>query len=153
MLRFLLVFALLAPSMLWASSTPDEVLDALHARASAADYDGYFALYTDDAVFLGTDASERWPIDAFKAYTRERFAAGVGWTYSPVERFVSGEGDVRWFDELLEGEVLGPCRGTGVLRRGADGEWRIAQYSLSVLVPNEIVEDVVAQGMALRRQQ
>ena len=40
MLRFLLVFALLAPSMLWASSTPDEVLDALHARASAADYDG-----------------------------------------------------------------------------------------------------------------
>lgn len=153
MRRLFLAFALLAPLTLHAAFTPDEVLDALHARASAADFEGYFALYTDDAVFLGTDASERWLIDEFMAYTKSRFATGTGWTYTPVERFVIGEGDVRWFDELLEGEVLGPCRGTGVLRRGADGQWRIAHYSLTVLVPNEIVEDVAAQGMALRRQQ
>ena len=153
MLRLLLAVALFLPLTLHAASTPDEVLDALHARASAADYDGYFALYTDDAVFLGTDASERWPIAEFKTYTKARFATGTGWSYTPIERFVIGEGDVRWFDELLEGEAFGPCRGTGVLRRGADGEWRIVHYSLTVLVPNEIVEDVVGQGMALRRQQ
>lgn len=127
--------------------SPDAVLDALHARAAAADFEGYFDLYTEDAVFLGTDASERWPVDAFRAYTRARFATGTGWTYVPVERHLMGEGDLIWFDELLEGEVLGACRGTGVLRR-EDGRWRVAHYSLTVLVPNEIVVDVVAQGRA-----
>lgn len=130
-----------------APATPDEVLDALHARASAADFDGYFALYTDDAVFLGTDATERWSVDEFRDYTRARFATGVGWTYVPVERHLARAGDVIWFDELLEGRALGPCRGTGVLLR-EDGRWRIAHYSLTVLVPNEIVDDVVAQGKA-----
>lgn len=130
-----------------APATPDEVLDALHARAAAADFDGYFDLYTDNAVFLGTDALERWPVAEFRAYTRDRFATGVGWTYEPVERHLARSGDVIWFDELLEGQALGPCRGTGVLLR-QDGRWRIAHYSLTVLVPNEIVEDVVAQGKA-----
>jgi hypothetical protein len=65
----------------------------------------------------------------------------------PVERHLARAGDVIWFDELLEGQALGPCRGTGVLLR-EDGRWRIAHYSLTVLVPNEIVEDVVAQGKA-----
>ena len=130
-----------------APATPEDVLDALHARAAAADFEGYFDLYTDDAVFLGTDATERWPVAEFREYTRARFATGVGWTYAPVERHLAGTGDVIWFDELLEGEALGPCRGTGVLRR-VDGRWRIAHYSLTVLVPNEIVEDVVARGQA-----
>jgi ketosteroid isomerase-like protein len=57
----LLLAGLLATGspVLAAPATPEEVLDALHARASAADFDGYFELYTDDAVFLGTDATER----------------------------------------------------------------------------------------------
>ena len=143
----LLLFLTLPAAALAAPASPDEVLDALHARASAADFDGYFDLYTDDAVFLGTDATERWPIAEFREYTRARFATGTGWTYTPVERHLMRSGDVIWFDELVEGEVLGPCRGTGVLRL-EDGRWRVAHYSLTVLVPNEIVVDVVAQGMA-----
>ena len=129
------------------ATTPDEVLDALHVRASLADYDGYFALYAQDAVFLGTDASERWPIDEFRRYTKARFDTGIGWTYEPVERHLMRSGDVIWFDEIVEGEKLGPCRGTGVLVR-EDGAWKIAHYSLTLLVPNEVVEDVVAIGAA-----
>jgi ketosteroid isomerase-like protein len=129
---------------------PDAVLDALHARAAAADFEGYFALFTDDAVFLGTDAAERWPIAEFRAYTRARFATGTGWTYVPAERHLrrGPSGDVIWFDELVIGERMGPCRGTGVLVR-TDAGWRIAHYSLTVLVPNEIVEEVVGLGAAL----
>lgn len=145
-LLFTLLFAASVAAQA-APATPDEVLDALHARAAAADFEGYFDLYTDDAVFLGTDATERWPVADFREYTRARFATGVGWTYVPLERHLARAGDVIWFDELLEGASLGPCRGTGVLLR-EDGRWRIAHYSLTVLVPNEIVEDVVAQGQA-----
>jgi ketosteroid isomerase-like protein len=143
----LLFCLIVSPVSFAAEASPDEVLDALHARASAADFDGYFDLYTDDAVFLGTDATERWPIAEFREYTRARFATGTGWTYTPVERHLMRSGDVIWFDELVEGEALGPCRGTGVLRL-EDGRWRVAHYSLTVLVPNEIVVEVVAQGMA-----
>ncbi|MGA1737348.1 MAG: nuclear transport factor 2 family protein [Pseudomonadales bacterium] len=37
---------------------------------------------------------------------------------------------------------MGPCRGTGVLRKTAEG-WRIAHYSLTLLVPNELAQGVV----------
>lgn len=128
---------------------PDAVLDALHARAAAGDYDGYFALYTDDAVFLGTDASERWTIGEFRDYARPAFADGHGWTYAPVERHLipAASGELIWFDEIVVGASMGPCRGTGVLVR-TDLGWQIAHYSLTVLVPNEVVDEVVALGAA-----
>jgi hypothetical protein len=55
---------------------------------------------------------------------------------------VSPDGGVAWFDEALENEKYGTCRGTGVLRR-IDGQWRIAQYHLTVPVPNDLLERVV----------
>lgn len=120
------------------------VLDELHAAAAAADGERYFALFAPEAVFLGTDATERWPIEAFRSYASARFDTGTGWTYHVVERHVSlsDGGDTAWFDERLHNERYGECRGTGVLvRRG--GRWRIAQYSLTFPIPNEIALDVV----------
>ena len=143
-----LALTVLALTALAAPATPDEVLDALHERAARADFDGYFSLYADDAVFLGTDASERWPIAEFRDYTRARFATGVGWTYTPIARHLVRSGDVIWFDERLEGQNMGPCRGTGVLVR-EDGQWRIAHYSLTLLVANEIADQVVEMTRAL----
>ena len=49
---------------------------------------------------------------------------------------------IAWFDERLENAKIGVCRGTGVLLRTADG-WKIAQYNLSVPVPNELMSEVV----------
>ncbi len=119
-------------------------LDGIHEQAARADYEAYFDLYSDQAVFLGTDATERWPIDDFKAYARPRFTDGGGWEYHVLERHVdfAPGGDVAWFDERLENANMGETRGSGVLLR-EDGAWKVAQYNLTVLVPNDLARDVV----------
>ncbi len=45
-----------------------------------------------------------------------------------------------WFDEALDTPNMGPCRGSGVLVRAGD-TWRIAQYNLSVPIPNDLVDE------------
>jgi ketosteroid isomerase-like protein len=130
-----------------ASSVADQaaiaaVLDDWHAAAGAADGARYFGHMTADSVFLGTDATERWPLAAFRAFCEPYFAKGVGWTYVPKERHTVVEGDVAWFDEKLWNDKYGDCRGTGALRREG-GTWKIAHYSLTLLVPNERAPDVI----------
>ena len=52
------------------------------------------------------------------------------------------------FDELLAHDRLGQCRGSGVLVREGD-RWKVAQYNLSVPVPNDIVLDVAERIRAM----
>lgn len=137
----------LAALLLWTlptwAQTPTEavsaVLDQLHLKASEGDFEGYFSLYAENAVFLGTDASERWPLEIFKDYTKGRFDSGTAWTYHMIERHIdfSPSGDVAWFDELLTNNRLGLTRGTGVLIK-VDGRWLFSQYHLTIPVPNEL---------------
>lgn len=125
-----------------------QVLERLHRAASEADEEVYFSLFAADAVFLGTDASERWTVDQFRAYAHPHFARGSGWTYTlrggRRHVYVSADGNLAWFDEALDNEKYGECRGTGVLRR-VDGTWRIVQYNLTLPIPNEIAGEVVAR--------
>ena len=90
-------------------------LDDLHAAAAAADEARYFAHFSPRAVFLGTDATERWDLPAFRAYAHPHFAAGKGWTYTPARRAVaaSADGSVVWFDEDLKNASMGLARGSG----------------------------------------
>ena len=67
-----------------------------------------------------------------------------GWTYSVVERNLEGDGDTRWFDEILFNEKLGHCRGTGVVQL-INNEWKISHYALTMLVPNSIAADIGEQ--------
>src|SRR5579883_2241521 len=99
------------------------VLDDFHDAAAHADEPRYFAHFAPDAVFLGTDATERWDLAAFRAYAHERFSQGKGWTYHVVRRAIdfSADGDVAWFDEDLRGDRAGPTRGSGVLVRAPAG--------------------------------
>jgi ketosteroid isomerase-like protein len=122
------------------------VLDDFHAAAAAADGARYFGHFAKDGVFLGTDATERWTVDAFKAYAKPHFDAGKGWTYTPTERHVDvdAEGRYAWFDELLENAKLGVCRGSGVLRREG-GEWKVVQYNLTIPVPNSLALKVAEE--------
>lgn len=124
----------------------EQLLNDLHDAASKADGKRYFDLFGPDAVFLGTDATERWPIDEFKTYAMKRFATGTGWTYHLIknQRHISVGDDSRfaWFDELLDNAKYGTCRGSGVLRK-INAEWKIVQYNLSIPIPNEIALDVV----------
>ena len=48
---------------------------------------------------------------------------------------------MRWFDEILLNEKLGHCRGTGVVQL-INGEWKIAHYALTMLIPNAIAAEV-----------
>lgn len=123
----------------------NSLIDGLHRDASAGNFDTYFARYADDAVFMGTDKSERWTINDFKAYAAPAFADGHGWTYEVIERNWEGDSDIRWFDEILFNEKLGHCRGTGVVEK-VDGSWKISHYSLTLLIPNEIAESVGKQS-------
>lgn len=131
-------------SMTHGSTAIDEVLDGFHAAAAASDEERYFGFFTEGGVFLGTDATERWDVAAFRAYAHPHFAAGRGWVMRAVRRDVVVRGDVAWFDEDLDTRNLGPARGSGVLVREADGAWRIAQYNLAITVPNERFGEVRA---------
>ena len=128
-----------------ASDRVGEVIDAWHAAAARSDAEIYFGLMTDDAVFLGTDATERWDMAAFRAYAEPRFAEHNGWSMRSTRRTIEVEphGQMAWFEEDLESDSLGPARGSGVLVRAPAG-WRIAQYNLAITVPNEHFEDVRA---------
>jgi uncharacterized protein (TIGR02246 family) len=121
------------------------VLDELNDAAAHADEARYFALYTDDAVFLGTDGKERWDLTAFRAFAHPYFAKGKAWTFRAVRRAVTiGEGGrIAWFDEDLATPNLGPARGSGVLVSKGGG-WKIAQYNLAVVLPNERLDEVRA---------
>ncbi len=122
----------------------NEVLDNIHKFASEANFDGYFDLYAEDAIFLGTDATERWTISEFRGYAKPAFDRGSGWTYVMTERnvFVSPDGNTAWFDERLDNEGFGECRGTGALVK-IEGEWKVSQYNLTVPVPNALLRQVV----------
>jgi ketosteroid isomerase-like protein len=133
------------------ASAVEVVLDSLHDAASKADGERYFALYAPEAVFLGTDASERWTLDQFRAYAEPLFAKGRGWTYAPMQRHVHVEPN-GWavFDELLTNAKFGTCRGSGSLRRTSAG-WKIVQYDLSVPIPNDLLEGFAATIRARER--
>jgi pimeloyl-ACP methyl ester carboxylesterase len=120
------------------------VLDDFHNAAAKADEVRYFDHFAPDAVFLGTDAGERWTLAQFRRYAAPHFAAGRGWTYTPTVRHVtiSPDGSVAWFDEMLDNARYGTCRGTGVLVR-IEGRWRIAQYHLTKPVPNDLMDELV----------
>ena len=144
-----------------AADTPEEeaaaaVLDALHGAASRADGATYFDLFTPDATYIGTDVTEHWSIAEFRAYAEPYFNRGRGWTYTPRSRSLTlAPLDCRcvvWFDEALDSQSYGTSRGTGVLVRGEDGQWRIALYALTFPIPNALARDMTARIRAATAQ-
>ena len=139
---------LLVCSFVPAVSAQDDVaavLDDFHQAASDADFDRYFGHFANESTFIGTDITERWTVDEFKEYARSRFEAGRGWTYVPDERFiyVAADQQTAWFDEILVNERFGRTRGTGVMVM-EEGAWKVAQYHLTLPVPNDLIYDLVA---------
>ena len=124
----------------------NEALDQFHQAAAEANTHVYLGLLTDDAIFLGTDASERWNKEQFTAFVLPYFNQGKGWLYEVKQRNISllNQGSVAFFDEILENNNYGYCRGSGVLVKTNQG-WKISQYSLSLLVPNDVANKVVEQ--------
>lgn len=141
MLKLALVLAaLVRPDAAAAESKKiDAVLDGFHAAAAKADEKAYFGALAENAVFLGTDATERWTKEQFRAFCKPYFTKGQGWLYAPKQRKIdfAADGRTAWFDELLENKKNGLCRGSGVLML-VGGDWKIAQYNLSIPIPNDV---------------
>ncbi len=118
-------------------------LNSWHKAAADANYNDYFSLMTDDAVFIGTDATENWNKIAFQAYSKPHFDKGKAWNFTTLERHIYFDktGKTAWFDELLNTQMK-ICRGSGVLVK-IGTEWKIKQYVLSMTIPNENSNEVV----------
>jgi ketosteroid isomerase-like protein len=118
-------------------------LDAWHKAAADVKFDAYFNLMADDAIFIGTDATENWVKPDFKAWAKPYFDKGKTWNFTALERhiFFDKTGKIAWFDELLNTQMK-ICRGSGVLVK-VGKEWKIQHYVLSMTVPNDEVDAVV----------
>lgn len=131
-------------------------LDQLHDAASKADGSRYFKLFSDGAVYIGTDAGERWSIKEFRAFAEPYFARGTGWTYKPRSRHVTVAAVacrcVAWFDELLDSENYGTSRGTGALVL-KNGSWKISQYALTFPMPNDLAKGMTTEIKAFEAKQ
>ena len=127
----------------------DLTLDSWHKAVANANYDDYFALMADDAVFIGTDATENWNKKAFQAYAKPHFDKGKAWNFTTLERHIyfDATGKTAWFDELLNTQMK-ICRGSGVLVK-IGAEWKIQHYVLSMTIPNENSNEVIKVKSAL----
>jgi len=154
MRKFLTLFLITVSSASLYAQQPQAVsqveatLNEFHNAASKADARRYFSLLTQDAIYIGTDAGERWTLEEFRAFAEPYFNKGRGWTYTPRERHVTIADIpcqcVAWFDELLDNEGYGTSRGTGVLLK-QDGKWKISQYALTFPIPNDLAKGMTEQ--------
>ena len=122
----------------------DSMLTSYHAAAARADFDAYFNHFTDDAVFIGTDATELWHKPSFMAYSKPYFDQGKTWSFTAVQRniYMHHEGTMAWFDELLDTRMK-LCRGSGVAIKH-NNAWKVQHYVLSMTIPNSQADTVIA---------
>lgn len=118
-----------------------QLIDRWHSAAANADFETYFGMMADSAVFIGTDAHENWDKKAFQDYALPHFEKGKAWTFKTLQRNMYKGENLIWFDELLDTQ-MGLCRGSGVLKPEGNN-WKIAHYVLSITIPNENVGEVI----------
>jgi hypothetical protein len=111
--------------------------DAANARMA------YFDKMAADGVYIGTDRSELWKRDEFKAWAKKYFDRKKAWSFKATRRnvYASSDQSIIWFDELLDTPNMGPCMASGVIRKTKDG-FEIVHYQLSMAVPNEVNKEV-----------
>ncbi|PXY41653.1 hypothetical protein DMB65_06815 [Flavobacterium cheongpyeongense] len=142
-----ILFFLLVTSFANAQNTEkdkiNQTLDAWHKAAADVQFDAYFNAMTDDAVYIGTDATENWTKPDFKIWAKPYFDKGTTWNFTALERhlFFDESGKIAWFDELLNTQMK-ICRGSGVLVK-VGKDWKIQHYVLSMTIPNDEVDAVV----------
>ena len=143
-------FASLLFAVLGFAQTPGagvaQVLDDWHQAAAVSDEARYFGHFAPNGIFMGTDASEHWTVNAFRVWAKPAFDGKRAWKFKARDRHIdfSADGKTAWFDELLDTGTMGTCRGSGVLTRSGK-TWKIAQYNLSLPVPNSLLGGIVKQ--------
>jgi hypothetical protein len=126
------------------------VLDDWHQAASVADEGRYFQHFAVNGIFMGTDATERWTAAEFRSWAKPYFDRKKAWSFKARDRHIdfSPDGKIAWFDEMLDTPNMGVCRGSGVLILSgpeSQRDWKIAQYNLSIAIPNALAGSIVKQ--------
>lgn len=149
MKRLILAFCLFLSSFAAVAETADAALtkqvnafvDGWHDDAANSRM-AYFDKIAKDGVYIGTDKTELWNREEFKAYAKPYFDRKKGWAMKPIRRNVYSTPDkhIVWFDELLD-TSMGVCQATGVIHRTPTG-FEIEHYQLSMAVPNDVSKSV-----------
>ena len=148
-----LLLLLLFVSIFVKAQTPKEaitkVLDNWHLAAANANFDDYMSAMTDDAIYIGTDATENWTKPKFMAFAKPYFDKGKAWSFTALERhiYLSKDQKTAWFDELLNTQMK-ICRGSGVLIK-IGKLWKIQHYVLSMTIPNDNSSAVILTKSAI----
>ena len=81
----------------------------------AEDDFSFFGSMEKDAIYLGTDISEKWLRDSLFEWSANAWDKESAWSFSPGDREIYFSSDYKfaWFDEVLD-TWMGPCRGSGV---------------------------------------
>ena len=110
--------------------------DAANARLA------YFDKIAPNGIYIGTDKTELWNREQFKAWAKRFFERKSAWSFKAVKRniYMSPDKNFIWFDELLDTQ-MGPCQASGVIRKTAKG-FEIEHYQLSIAIPNEVADKV-----------
>jgi len=119
------------------------MLDNFNVAAANYEYQKYFDYYTEDAAFMGTDATEYWDKKSFMLYAKPYFDKKSTWDFTAIDRHIyfAKSGEVAWFDELLKTQMK-ICRGSGVVVK-IGGRWKVQQYVLSMTIPNSLSASVI----------
>jgi hypothetical protein len=119
------------------------MLDSFNNAAAKADFNNYFRHFTDNAIFIGTDATEHWDKSHFMVWAKPYFDRGRAWNFKSMERniYMDENKSIAWFDELLNTQMK-ICRGSGVVIK-KDNEWKIQQYVLSMTMPNSQIGEIL----------
>ena len=134
---------LTAPTDSTAVAQVHRFMNDWHLAAATADETVFFGLMAEDAIYLGTDASERWLRDELRTWSAEYFKRDKAWDFKPYNRQLYWSDNQRmvWFEEMLD-TWMGTCRGSGVLVRQGAG-WVLKHYDLAVMVPNDVIKDFI----------
>ncbi len=144
-MKYLLILIITLPLNLFAQDTlkVNKLLDNWHKAAAYANEEAYFNKMDDNAIYMGTDATERWTKSEFQEWAKPYFNKGKAWNFKVVSRHIyfSDDNNSAWFDETLD-TWMGDIRGSGVLVY-KNNEWKIKHYNLSVPIPNEAINEVL----------
>jgi len=110
--------------------------DAANARMA------YFDKIAPNGIYIGTDKTELWNREQFKAWAKRFFDRKSAWSFKSIKRnvYLSPDKKFIWFDELLDTQ-MGPCQASGVMRK-TDKGFEIEHYQLSIAVPNQVADKV-----------
>ena len=119
----------------------ETLMNLWHQSASKSNASIFFdSLMWPEAIYLGTDISEKWKRDELKYWSASAFEKDTAWDFKVNRRSIyknEFDNNIIWLEEDLL-TWMGPCRGSAVLIK-KNQQWKIMHYNLAVAVSNDSI--------------